>query len=271
METACDAVLLVAHGAREPGANEAFLDFARRVGEAAAPRRVGAAFSDFGAPGLDEGLSRAADGAARLVVLPCALFRGGMTRKIDEAVAALRRDRPGLAAAVAAPLGFDERLVGLALARVRGAETPAEAPPAAARAALPGLPGFEDDRGCYACGERNPEGLRLAFDLDRAARTLSTEVVFRDAHQGWRGVVHGGFLGLVLDELMVNLAVLLGLGAVTAEMSLRLRRPARVGVLTRGTARLGETRGRLVLASADLLQDGEAVASATGKLLRPSA
>lgn len=131
-------------------------------------------------------------------------------------------------------------------------------------------PGYDDDRSCYACGERNPEGLRLSFDVDRAARTISTEVVFRKVHQGWNGVVHGGFLALVLDELMVNLAILLGLQAVTAEMTVRLKRPARPGLQVRGTGRIDDVRGRLVRASASLVQEGLEVASATGRLLRPT-
>lgn len=131
-------------------------------------------------------------------------------------------------------------------------------------------PGYDDDRYCYACGERNPEGFRLSFDVDRAARTISTEVVFRKEHQGWNGVVHGGFLALVLDELMVNLAILLDLRSVTAEMTVRLKRPARPGVPVRGTGRIDGIRGRLVRASASLVQEGVEVASSTGKLLRPT-
>jgi uncharacterized protein (TIGR00369 family) len=132
-------------------------------------------------------------------------------------------------------------------------------------------PGYEDDRYCYACGETNPEGFRLRFDLDRERRAIAADVVFRREHQGWKGVVHGGFLALILDEVMVNLAILLDLAAVTAEMTVRLKRPARVGVPVRATGRIDEVRGRLVLASARVVQEGAEVASATGKLLRPGA
>ncbi len=82
---------------------------------------------------------------------------------------------------------------------------------------------------CFVCGERNPAGLRLRFEVDRAARTLRTTCRLPDVYQSWEGILHGGLVATLLDEAMGKLAQELGHPALTASLDVRFRRPARVG------------------------------------------
>lgn len=69
---------------------------------------------------------------------------------------------------------------------------------------------LEDDHFCFACGSLNNYGLKLSFKLDKKNETIATEFVPQKIHQGYKDIVHGGLIGLILDECMVNLAWRLG-------------------------------------------------------------
>jgi acyl-coenzyme A thioesterase PaaI-like protein len=106
-------------------------------------------------------------------------------------------------------------------------------------------PELVDDRMCYACGKKNAVGLKLAFERPETGRLLS-EVTFKKEHQGYKDIVHGGLVATVLDEMMVNLAWLQGTPAMTAELTVRLKKPVPVGqkVLLEGLLEPGEGSGR---------------------------
>lgn len=86
---------------------------------------------------------------------------------------------------------------------------------------------YRDDRWCIGCGEKNPRGFRLFFHWEE--KVLCSETVFSKEHQGFENVVHGGVLGLLLDEMMVNWFWLQKIHAVTAEYRVRLLKPCPVG------------------------------------------
>ena len=127
---------------------------------------------------------------------------------------------------------------------------------------------LEDDQMCYVCGKKNKAGFRLDFSHPRKG-LLTTEVVFRKEHQGYKNIVHGGMVTMLLDEVMVNLAWLEGIPAVTAELSVRLKKAVPVGqkVLLEGV--LDKEQGRLLLMKAWARSpQGELYASAEAKCLR---
>ena len=76
---------------------------------------------------------------------------------------------------------------------------------------------------CFACGPRNPSGLRLRFerDGDKVATTFRGQV----EHQGFPGYIHGGIITAVLDEVMSRLSLLENRWTITARMNVRFRRP----------------------------------------------
>ena len=62
---------------------------------------------------------------------------------------------------------------------------------------------WEDDHMCFACGSENPAGLHLTFSA-HGEKGLRSEFTPQKIYQGYRDIVHGGFIGLLLDEIMVN-------------------------------------------------------------------
>ena len=126
-----------------------------------------------------------------------------------------------------------------------------------------------DDQMCYGCGGKNARGLQLKFSIDEAARRIRAEWTPLKEHQGYADVVHGGMIGLVLDELMGNLLWKLGRPSVTAEMSVRFLKPAHVGKPLRGEAWIASHKGRVcVMEAAAWDVAGGVVAEAKGRFVQ---
>ena len=124
-----------------------------------------------------------------------------------------------------------------------------------------------DDSHCFVCGKDNPAGLKIEWKT----RDNVTEAQFTlfKAYQGWKDVVHGGILATVLDEAMTRLAWQKFGGAVTAEMTVRYLKPARVGDRLSVRGEVDDIKGRLIPARAEIRDSaGDIVAEATGKALK---
>jgi acyl-coenzyme A thioesterase PaaI-like protein len=79
---------------------------------------------------------------------------------------------------------------------------------------------------CFGCGRANPGGLGLHLDADADHAWCRTS--FGAQHQGAPGLVHGGLLVTLLDEVMGSLPMQ-GPGVrVTKSMAVRFRRPVRI-------------------------------------------
>jgi uncharacterized protein (TIGR00369 family) len=118
---------------------------------------------------------------------------------------------------------------------------------------------------CFACGEKNPIGLKLKFTWD--GKTARAEFTPNKNHQGWSGIVHGGLLTTLLDEAMGYACIFQGIFCVTAKMQARWRRPAVIGEPLIITASVTKNARKLLEAKAAIsLKDGTAVAEATATL-----
>jgi len=126
-----------------------------------------------------------------------------------------------------------------------------------------------DDQMCIGCGSRNPQGLHLAFDLDLPHQRITTCWTPAKESQGYADIVHGGMLGLVLDELMGNLLWKLQRPSVTAELTVRFRQPARVGqpLVCEGQVESEERRSVWMTAAARTT-DGAVVADARARYVQ---
>jgi acyl-coenzyme A thioesterase PaaI-like protein len=117
---------------------------------------------------------------------------------------------------------------------------------------------------CYGCGKSNPVGLKLEVHKDGqacVARFLPT-----DMHQGWEGMVHGGVLATLMDEIMGWALWQNQIRAVTGRLSIRYYQPAAIGqeILLRGFvhSRRGksvETRAEARSADQSLLAEATAI------------
>ncbi|MGD0621133.1 MAG: PaaI family thioesterase [Thermacetogeniaceae bacterium] len=96
---------------------------------------------------------------------------------------------------------------------------------------------------CFVCGSRNEAGLRLEIVSGNGEARAEFQPDAR--WEGYPGVVHGGVLGALLDDLMFHAiySVIKQL-AVTASIEVRFRRPARIGARLFCQARIGEPGAR---------------------------
>src|SRR5258708_5284643 len=133
--------------------------------------------------------------------------------------------------------------------------------------ALPAENPFTDDRYCLCCGEKNPLGFKMKFRYE--GEKLLSEAVIPKEYQGFANVVHGGVLGTLLDELMVNLYWLKGVKAVTAEYQIKLKAPCPVNQKVMLAAWHIETKRNLFFTAAEArLENGPLVAEATAKCMK---
>ncbi len=120
---------------------------------------------------------------------------------------------------------------------------------------------------CFVCGTDNPEGMRAPFEVDREGRTSFCRMVIPGRFQGWRDVIHGGILAALLDEACVHACRTVGPFPVTAEVTVKYRKPvmADTEIVIRGWV-TGQRR-RLLEAQATLSIEGEIHAEAVAKVV----
>ncbi len=122
-----DALLLFAHGARDPAWAAPF-EAVRRRCEAADPQRaVALAFLEFMAPDLKQaGAALAASGCAAVDIVPLFLGVGGHVRKdIPRLIADLAAAHPTVSWRLRRSIGEDDRVIA-AMAEAAGAPAAAE-------------------------------------------------------------------------------------------------------------------------------------------------
>jgi acyl-coenzyme A thioesterase PaaI-like protein len=104
-------------------------------------------------------------------------------------------------------------------------------------------PRTEEGR-CFACGEKNPIGLKMQFT--RQGEELLSALTIGENYQGFDAIAHGGIIATALDEIMAWLLITLGYQALTAKLEVRFIQPVPVGETLSLRARLVRSRGRLL-------------------------
>jgi uncharacterized protein (TIGR00369 family) len=125
-------------------------------------------------------------------------------------------------------------------------------------------------RMCLVCGADNPSGLHGSFyvlDDDELLGIFHPGV----QHQSYPGRLHGGISSALLDETIGRAITIAhpGIWGVTAELSVRFRKPLSldgpvraIGRIVRDTPRLFEGTGEIVL------DDGSVAVEARGKYVK---
>ena len=125
---------------------------------------------------------------------------------------------------------------------------------------------LKDSGRCFACGKDNPQGLKL--DIRKTPAGVELDYVLPEHFAGWQGIAHGGIVATILDELLAWACTASGRNCVTAEMSVRYRKPVKTGQPLKGFGRVTGEKGRLLFTEAKLLgESGTVVAEATGKMM----
>ncbi|HEY3297970.1 MAG TPA: PaaI family thioesterase [Armatimonadota bacterium] len=126
---------------------------------------------------------------------------------------------------------------------------------------------LQDGGMCFACGPKNPIGLKLKFEFEDGVYTA--RFTPGPEHQGYDLITHGGIVTTLLDEAMAKLVFVQGHFAVTAEINVRFRRPAMVGDELTVTGRVLAEAHRLLDCAAEIRNsNGELIAEASGKMMK---
>jgi len=127
--------------------------------------------------------------------------------------------------------------------------------------------GRPDANGCFVCGPDNPIGLNISFRLD--GDICRAEFTPAHDHQGYDGVIHGGILYSLLDDVMANCLFLNGIRAYTAKCEICYRDPLSVGTPLRMDGRQVRKKGNLAILEGIILraEDDAVVAEAKSTFL----
>ena len=101
-----------------------------------------------------------------------------------------------------------------------------------------------DVNACFVCGPDNPIGLNVSFRIE--GDVCCAEFSPGADHQGYDGVIHGGIVYSLLDDVMANFLFLNGIKAYTAKCEVRYRNPVFVGTSLRLEGRQVGKRGDFV-------------------------
>ena len=131
---------------------------------------------------------------------------------------------------------------------------------------LPDNPELAVDDYCFACGQANPKGLQLQFRFE--GDEYVCDFALDREYQGWTNIAHGGIVSTVLDEVMTRLLWERGISAVTAELTVRLRKPVPVLQPCQARSRLVSSRKRVHTVEGEIrLADGQLAATGHAKFL----
>jgi uncharacterized protein (TIGR00369 family) len=124
------------------------------------------------------------------------------------------------------------------------------------------------DEHCFVCGSQNPIGLKLVFSVDKTAQSASARIKVAAGYQGWSGIVHGGVIAALLDEICMHASMTLGNQMVTAELTVRYREPLPVETEVDVIGQVVGVQKRLVLARGRIEREGRVLAEADAKVFR---
>lgn len=117
---------------------------------------------------------------------------------------------------------------------------------------------------CFGCGSDNEIGIRLTgFEVHGAM--VTAPFVPRPQFAGFEGILHGGVLATVLDEISAWSAMLTeGVFVFTATLDIRYQKKATVDEVFTLTGMVTERRGRRLSIEAKVLSGTATVAQSQG-------
>lgn len=120
---------------------------------------------------------------------------------------------------------------------------------------------------CIICGSDNPIGLRLVFRSDVEGSIV--EATVGPNWQGYRTMVHGGIVAGLLDDAMWHaIYQQTAERTVTAELTVRYKRPVPIDVALMIRGRVVRARTRLIMAAGEIRGgSGQLLAVAEGRFM----
>lgn len=122
---------------------------------------------------------------------------------------------------------------------------------------------------CFVCGRENPYGLKLEF-YETAPGEVVVEYTVPEQYQGYPGVVHGGVVAAMLDEVTgrVHMGENPPRFMFTARLDVRYRKNVPIGQQLRIVGHAGKSRERTAIATGQIFgPDGDLLAEAEAVLV----
>ena len=121
------------------------------------------------------------------------------------------------------------------------------------------------DNYCFVCGQNNPRGLKISVTYREAELAAETEISLPREFQGWAGVIHGGILATLLDEMMAHAVWHFAGPGLTLGLEVRYHAPLKPDepILVRGV--LHTQTGRRRLAEGEIIRTTDDIRIASGK------
>ncbi len=120
---------------------------------------------------------------------------------------------------------------------------------------------------CFVCGRDNVNGLGLSF-YEVGPDEVMAEVVIPSHFEGYPGIVHGGIVATMLDEIAER-AAMIGEHTrfrLTAKLEIRYRQPVPIeqllrlrGIVIRKSGRIAHTHCELTLPDGTVAAEADAV------------
>jgi len=130
-----------------------------------------------------------------------------------------------------------------------------------------------NSRMCFICGVQNPVGLHMSIYNDPDHNCIYSIVTLPDHYQGYPGVVHGGIVATMLDEISGRATIMDGNDEnlmVTVKLEVKYRRPTPTNIPLTVIGRVvSRTETRAKVEGEIQLPDGTVTASCEGLLARP--
>ncbi|MGE5225145.1 MAG: PaaI family thioesterase, partial [Omnitrophica WOR_2 bacterium] len=122
---------------------------------------------------------------------------------------------------------------------------------------------------CFVCGLENPAGLHLKF-YENGSGEVTAEITIPEQFQGYPGVVHGGIVAAMLDEI-AGRSMMGGdppRFMFTARLDIRYRRNVPVAQPLVLTGKAGSSKGRTATATGRICDsEGNLLAEAEALLV----
>jgi acyl-coenzyme A thioesterase PaaI-like protein len=133
---------------------------------------------------------------------------------------------------------------------------------------MPASPATETELNCFGCAPNNPIGLHMSFQPD--GEGFVTSVKLGPDYESFPGIVHGGIIATILDELLAQAVYRLGrVSAFTTGLRIRYGRPMETDTEHVAHAHITAQDSVSVRASGRIeLPTGDLVAAAEGTFCR---
>ncbi|MEO0093083.1 MAG: PaaI family thioesterase [candidate division WOR-3 bacterium] len=119
---------------------------------------------------------------------------------------------------------------------------------------------------CFACGKKNPFGLKLKIFGDKNGVWTTFKV--KQYYEGFKDITHGGIVATILDEMIAWACRKRKLDVLTAELIVRYKKKLIIGEKIQAFGKVVKEYNRLIIGES-LIKDsnGQIIATGQAKML----